>query len=171
MTTSLYQSVGVVDVIEWACLLCGCCIQMTEQVEQRICIRFCVKLEHSSMDDLDDSEGCSYGQLVIVSLIMVMCPLMHHVSCRDFGETSNHPGESAPVQLRFGTLWLLAIPKTKITFEREEISDHWWGSGNYNGAADSNWENCVRYQGGNFEGNWGLIGLCTMFLVSCIFCN
>ena len=36
-----------VDTIEWACVLCGCGIQ-TDWVEQRICIRFCVKLEHSS---------------------------------------------------------------------------------------------------------------------------
>ena len=41
-----------------------------------------------------------------------------------FVETSNHPGDSAPLQPRFGALQLLASPKTKITFEREEISDH-----------------------------------------------
>ena len=41
-----------------------------------------------------------------------------------FGETSNHPGDSAPLQPRFGAPWLLAFPKTKIAFEREEISDH-----------------------------------------------
>ena len=40
-----------------------------------------------------------------------------------FGEMSNHPGDSAPLQPRFGALRLLAFPKTKITFEREEISD------------------------------------------------
>ena len=40
-----------------------------------------------------------------------------------FGET-NHPGDSAPLQSRIGALQLLAFPKTKITFEREEISDH-----------------------------------------------
>ena len=37
------------------------------------------------------------------------------------GETSNHPGDSALLQPRFGTLWLLAFSKNKITFEREEI--------------------------------------------------
>ena len=60
-------------------------------------------------------------------------------SCVEFfGKTSNHPGDSAPLQPIFGALWLLAFPQTKITFEREEISDHWWDSGKYNGAADSN---------------------------------
>ena len=54
-----------------------------------------------------------------------------------FGKTSYDPGDSAPLQPRFGALWLLAFPKTKITFEREEISDHWWDSGKYNRAAYS----------------------------------
>ena len=34
-----------------------------------------------------------------------------------FGETSNHPGDSAPLQPRFGALQLLTFPKTKIAFE------------------------------------------------------
>ena len=38
-----------------------------------------------------------------------------------FGGTSNHPGDSAHLQPRFGALLLLGFPKTNITFEREEI--------------------------------------------------
>ena len=82
-----------------------------------------------------------------------------------FGETSNHPGDSAPIQPRFGALWLLAFPQTKITFERGEISDHQWDSGKYDGAADGDWENCMRSQGAYFEGDWGVIFLPTVFLV------
>ena len=37
----------------------------------------------------------------------------------------------SPSKPRFGALWHLAFPKTKITFEREEISDCWWDSGKY----------------------------------------
>ena len=81
-----------------------------------------------------------------------------------FGE--NHPGDSGPLQPRFGTLWLLAFPKTKITFEREEISDHQWDSGKYDRTANDNWENCVTSQGAYLEQDWGIIVLCTMFLVS-----
>ena len=88
-----------------------------------------------------------------------------------FSETAYHPGDSAPLEPRFGTLQLLAFPKTKITFEREEILDHWWDSGKYNGASDGDWENCVRSQGAYFEGDWGIVVLCTMFLISCIFIN
>ena len=40
------------------------------------------------------------------------------------GETLNHPGDSALLQPRFGALHLLAFPKTKITFAREEISHY-----------------------------------------------
>ena len=88
-----------------------------------------------------------------------------------FHETSNHSSDSAPLQPRFGVLQLLPFPKTKITFEREEISDCWWDSEKYYRAADANWENCVRSQGSYLEGDWGIIVLCTMFLVSCIFFN
>ena len=88
-----------------------------------------------------------------------------------FGETSNHPGDSAPLQPRFGALWLLAFPKTKITFERAEIWDFQSDSGEYDKAADGNWENCMRSQGAYFEGDWGVIVLCAMSLVSCISFN
>ena len=88
-----------------------------------------------------------------------------------FGKTSNHPGDSAPLQHRFGALWLLDFPKTKITFDKEEISDHQWDLGKYGGAPEGDWENCVRSLGAYFEGDWGIIVLWTMFLVSCIFFN
>ena len=91
----------------------------------------------------------------------------HHAEF--FSKTSNHPGDLAPLQPRFGALKLLAFPKTKITSEREEISDSRCNSGKYDRPADGNWENCVRSQGTYFERDWGVIVLCTMFLVSCIF--
>ena len=146
---------------------------MTEWVEQWICIKFCVKPEHSLVEKnyLDDSEGHSYGHLVIGSFIMTTHLLVHTSPAQSFGETSNHPGGSGSLQPRFGTLRLLAFPQTKLTFEREEISDHQWDSGKYDGAADGNWENCVRSQDAYFEGDWGVTVLCTMFLVSCIFFN
>ena len=89
---------------------------------------------------------------------------MHHVSCRVFWWNIKSPRWLTPLPPRFGGLWLLAFPKTKIAFEREEILDHWWDSGIYNEAAYGNWENCVRSQGAYFEGDWGIIVLCTMFL-------
>ena len=114
---------------------------------------YAISLNISPWKLLDDSEGYSYGQLVIGSFNTAMCPLTHHVLCRVFCEISNHPGDSASLQPRFGNLQLLAFPKPRIAFEREEISDHGWNSGKYNGAADGNWENGVRSQGDSFEGD------------------
>ena len=82
--------------------------------------------------------------MVIGSFIMTMCQLMQQISCRVFLQNIKSPGDSDPLQPRFGALWLQAFPQTKITFEREEISDHWWDSGEDVGAADGNWETCVR---------------------------
>ena len=110
------------------------------------------------METSDDSDtgsyvGLGYGQLVIGSFVTTTYQLVHHISAGGFGETSNHPGDSAPLQTRFGTLQLLAFPKTEITFEREEISDHQWDSGKKDGAANGDRENCVRSQGAYFEGD------------------
>ena len=45
-------------------------------------------------------------------------------SCRLlFGNTSHHPGLSALLQSRFGSLRLLAFPIAKIAVEREEICE------------------------------------------------
>ena len=95
---------------------------MTEWVEQWICIKFCVKLEHSSSETIQMIEkaaamgnwwlAASSGQLACICIM----------SCTEFfGETSNQTGDSAPLQPRFRALWLLAFPKTKITLERKKF--------------------------------------------------
>ena len=83
-----------------------------------------------------------------------------------FGKTASYSDDSVPLQPRFGVLGLLVFPKAKITFEREEISDHQWDPEKYDGTADGDWENCVRSQGTYFEGDWGTFVISTMFLVS-----
>ena len=60
----------------------------------------------------------------------------------------------------------MAFPRTTITIEREEILDHQRDSGKYDRAADGDWENCVRSHGAYLEGDWDIIFLCKMFLVS-----
>ena len=83
-----------------------------------------------------------WGWLAASSQQCVHSCIMSHAKI--FGKTLSYPGDSAPLQPRFGAPWLLAFPKTKITFEREEISDHQWDSEKYNRVADGDWENCVR---------------------------
>ena len=81
-----------------------------------------MKLEHSSMDTIQMTQkAAAVGNFSFVTTTHL---LLHHVSCRVFGETAHRPGDSAPLQPRLGALRLLAFPKTKITFESEEISDH-----------------------------------------------
>ena len=95
---------------------------------------------------------------------------MHPVSFRGFGETSNHPLDSAPLQPRSGTLWFLAFPKTKIAIEREEIADC-RDSGKYDDAADGAWGELCEVPRCLLWRDWGVNVLCTMFLVSCVFFN
>ena len=145
---------------------------MTAHVEKQIYIKFCIKFERSFIETIwAIQKAAAMGNWWLAA-----SSWQHACSCitpcaEIFGETSNHPRDSAPLQPRFGTLWLLAFPKIKITFEREEISACQWGLRNYNGPADGVWENCVRSQGACFAGDWGVIVLCTMFLASCIFFN
>ena len=94
-----------------------------------------------------------------------------HLVQEFFGETSNHLGDSAPYSPDLVPCDFWFFPKTIITFEREEIPDCRWDSGKYNGAADGDWENCVRSQGACFEGDWGVLVLRTMVLISCVFFN
>ena len=111
--------------------------KMTEQVEQWIYIKFCVKLEHSSTETIwMIQKVTAMGNCWWASSSRQRAH-SYITSCAEFfGKTSNHPGDSGPLQPRFDTLWLLAFPKTKITFEREEILDQRWDSGRYDTTAD-----------------------------------
>ena len=112
---------GVVDVVEWTCVLCGHHIQ-NEWVEQQICIKFCVKLEHSSKETIwmiQKAVALGTWWLAASSRSCAGSPLMSQAEC--FGVTSNHPGDSDSLQPWYSTLRLLAFPKTKITFERGEF--------------------------------------------------
>ena len=144
----------------------------TEWVEQWTCIKLCVKLEHPSMETTWMTQKAAAMDNWWLAASSQQCDCTYIISrAAFFGKTSSHPGDSAPLQPRCGALRVLAFPKTKITFERKEISDCWWDSGKYDGEADGDWVNCVRSQGAGFEGDWGAIVLCTLFLVSHIFFN
>ena len=142
--------------------------KMTEPVEQQICTKLWVKLEYSSTATIQVIQKAS----AVGS--WWWAAWQHACSCitsraEFFGETLNHPGDSAPLQPRFGALWLLAFPTTKITFEREEISDYWWYSGKCNGAADGEWESLYEVQRCLL---WrGLKRHCPMYKVSGILFN
>ena len=90
--------------------------KMTERVEQRICIEFCVRLEHSSAETIRMIQKAMTMDLWWLAASSWQCEHSCITSHAEFfGETSNHPGDSVPLQPIFGTLQLLAFPKTKIT--------------------------------------------------------
>ena len=145
--------------------------EMIEWVEQWICIKFCVNLEHSSAKTVwmiqkaaamgkqwleVSSQQCTHSYITSHAVF-----LWNIKSFRGLSPTTDQIW--CPVTFGF--------PQNSRHFEREEISNHWWDWGKYNQAADGNWENCVRSQGAYFEGDWDIIILCTMFLVPCIFLN
>ena len=110
-------------------------------VEQWICIKFCVKFEHSSAETIWTIQKAAVRDNWWLAASSWQCAPSCITSPAKFcGES---PRWLSPLQPRFGTLWLLALSKTKIIFEMEEIAYHYWDSG----SADGDWENYVRSQG------------------------
>ena len=139
--------------------------KMTEWVEQRICIKFFVKLEHPSTETIGVIQKAAMGNWCFTA-----SSWQHVHSCimsyADFLGNIKSPRWLSPSIAQIWPLWLLAFPKTKIIFEREKISDCQWDSRKYDRASNSDWETFVKSQGAYFEGDWGIIVLCTTFLVS-----
>ena len=159
--TSLYEAVGTVDAINWAF---GCHI---ENDWASRATKFCIKLEHSCAETIWMIQKATAMGSWWLAASWQLCAHSCITSFAEvFGKTSSHPSDSAPLSSRCGVLHLLAIPKAKITLEREEILDCWWDSVKSDWKADGDWENCVRSQGAYFKGGWGIIARCTMFLVS-----
>ena len=88
------------------------------------------------------------------SFITAMHPaLIHHVLQSFLVKHQITRGDSPPYSPYWSPCDFWLFPKLKITFEREEISDHQWDSGKYNRAADGDWENlcevprCLLWRG------------------------
>ena len=147
----------------------GVTFKITEQVEQWMCIKFCIKLEHSSVE----TTGMIQKTRAVGNWWSAASSQQHTcsciTSCADFWQNIKSPRWLSPHTAQIWCPVTSGFPKTKLPFEREDISDCGWDSGEYDGEADGGWENCVRSQGAYFEGDWGVIFLCTVFLVSCIF--
>ena len=84
--------------------------KMTEQVEQWIYIKFCVKLEHSSMETIWLIQKATTMSNWWLAYSLQQCTLSCITSHAEFfGETSNHPGDSAPLNPQLDALRLLAF--------------------------------------------------------------
>ena len=138
--------------MEWACVLCGCFIQ-NDSVEQWICIKFCVELEHSSVETI----GMIQKPAAMGNWWLATSSWQHACSCITshaelFGETSSQLGASAPYgsDLVPYDFWLFSKLKSPLKGKRFQTVDEiqqntrgcWWRL-----------ENCVRSQGAYFEGD------------------
>ena len=144
---------------------------MTERVEQRICIKFCINLEHSSVETIWIQKAAAMG-----SWWLAASPRQHARSCIKscagfFGETSNHPVDSAPYSpdLAPHNFWLFPKlnhlwkgrdfrPSMSMRFRKIQWGS-WWLLG----------ELCEVLRSVHFEGDWGVTVPCTLSLVPRIF--
>ena len=138
----------------------------TEWEEQQIYTKFCIKLERSSAGTIRMIQKAT----AVGNWWLAASSQQHTLSCITsravFLRNIQSPRWLSPLTPQIWYPVTSGFPKTKITWEIEEISDRQWDSGKYDRAAGGNWENCVRSQGAYFEGDWGIIVQCTMFLVS-----
>ena len=143
MMTSLYYSVGVVDTVEWARVLCDHRIQVTEWVEQQICIKFCVKLGHSSTELFGRFRRLQlwatgawqlyhHGVPAHASRLMQSSLAKHQIT-----QLTQLPYSPDLAPCNF---WLFPKLKLPLKGKRSQII-------NEIQETDNNWENCVRSQG------------------------
>ena len=89
--------------------------KLTNWLEQRICIRFCIKFEHSSLETIQMIRKATAMGSWWLAASSQQCAHSCVTSYAEFfGKTSHPPADSAPLQPRFGALPLLAFPQTKV---------------------------------------------------------
>ena len=115
MTTSLYQSVSG-DGRHHLVRMCNGCHIQNEWVEQQSCIKFCIKLIPFSVETTEmilKAAASGNWWLAASALLRTHWCIMSHAEF--FGETSNHPGDSAPYSpdLVPCTFWLCSKLKGK----------------------------------------------------------
>ena len=143
---------------------------MTEQIEQWICIKFCI--EHSSVETIwmiKKSTAMGNWRLAASSR-------QHTHSCITsrtvFWQNIKSPRWISPSYSSVFTscdFWLFRKLKSPLKGKRFQTIDEI--QENMTEAADGDWETCLSSQGAHCEGDWGVIVLCSMSLVSCIFFN
>ena len=108
--------------------------KMTEQVEQQICIQFCIKLEQSSVEPIPMIQKATAMATVDWQLHHDNVRTHDHNLHRVFGETSNHPGDSASLyspDLAPVDFWLFPKLKSPLKgkrFQTYKIQENRWGS-------------------------------------------
>ena len=142
---------------------------MTGQVEQWICIRCCIKLEQSSLETIwMNQKAAAMGNWWLAALSRqhtFSCITSHAV----FWQNIRSPRWLSPdlVPCHLGLFPKLESPlKGKRLQTIDEIQEN--RTGQLMVIGRTVWGPKVPVY---FKGHWGVIVLCTMFLVSCLFFN
>ena len=145
---------------------------MTEQAEQWICIRFCIKLEHSSTETIRMiQKAVAMGNWWLAASSQQSAH-SRITSCAEFFMKHQITQVTQPPNspdLAPGDFWLFPKLKSPLKGKRfqtvHEIQENTTGQLMVTGRTA--WGlNCAY-----FESHWGIIVLCTMFFVSGIFFN
>ena len=149
----------------WVCALCGCAFKMTDWEEQQICLKCCIKLEHSSMESIWIAQKAT----AMGNWLLTASSGQHTHSCitshtQFFCEISTKPPYHPDLTpCSFGLVPKLKSPLKEKRFQTvNEIQENTIEQLMVNGKA------CMRSKGAYFEGDWSVIVLCTKFLVSCL---
>ena len=115
MTTSLYVSGGGRCCCVSMCTVWPSHLKWLSEQSNESAPNFALSLNIRPWNYSDDSEGHSYGKLVIGSFIMTIHLLTHHVSCRVFWWKIRSPRWLSALTFlpRFSALRLWASPQTK----------------------------------------------------------
>ena len=111
---------GVVDTIDWVCVLCGRHIQ-NDWASSKSASNFALTLNIPPWK--------LWRWFRRLKLWATGDWQLHHDNApahalhlvQFFCETSNHPGDIAPLQPRFGVPWLLAFPETKTPLKSKRF--------------------------------------------------
>ena len=141
--------------------------KVTEWVEQWIYIKVFVKLEHSSTQTIRMIQKATAMGNWWLAASLWQCSCSRITSHAEFLVKHQITQVTQPhcspdlVPCNFCLFQKLKSPLKGKRFQIfDEVQE------NTMGAADGDWENCVTSQGAYFEGDWGIIVLCAMYLVS-----
>ena len=121
-------SLGAVHAIEWACVLCGSCIKndwasSATNLHQNLHSSWtCFHRNYSSTETIQMiQKAAAIGNWLLAASSRQSTHSGITSHAEFFGETSNYPGDSVPLQPRFGTSDLWLFPKLKSPLKGERF--------------------------------------------------
>ena len=158
---------GVVDTTEWVCALCSGHPIQNDWVSRATTLhQIFIKLEHSSMEtNRMIQKATAMGNWWLAASLWQCTSSCITSPTGFFGETSNHPGDSAPYSPDLAPCDFWLFPKLKSPLKGKRFK-----------TLDEIQENTTEQlmvigrtvcgpKVSTLKGDWGVIVLCTVFLV------